>query len=200
MRVALSTAVHPFSAFDEINTKKLASYPKAIAIIVLFYIAKVLENTSSGFLFTTVTPRNYNTLFTIAQTIGLVLLWSVVNWLVCTLFEGKGRFREVFVASSYSIIPLVIYTFIRVISSHFLPLAGLDFMDAIYVLVLIYTFYLLCVAMMNVHEFTFTKFLITSAITIFGMLLVVFIGFMIVILLQQFWNFIYAIYMELSFR
>lgn len=200
LRVALSTAVHPFSAFDEINTKKLASYPIAIAVIVLFYIAKVLENTASGFLFTTVTPRNYNTLFTIAQTIGLVLLWSVVNWLVCTLFEGKGRFREVFVASSYSIIPLVIYTFIRVISSHFLPLAGLDFMDAIYVLVLIYTFYLLCVAMMNVHEFTFTKFLLTSAITIFGMLLVVFIGFMIVILLQQFWNFIYAIYMELSFR
>ncbi|MBE6727439.1 MAG: hypothetical protein E7562_02190 [Ruminococcaceae bacterium] len=200
LRTALASAVHPFKAFEEIKVKKYGSLVIACVVIALFYVAKVLETTASGFLFTTVTSREYNTLFTLAQTIGLVVLWAVVNWLVCTLFEGKGRFNEVFVASAYSIIPLVIYTFIRVITSHFLPLDGLAFMDALYVLVLIYTFYLLCVAMMSVHEFTFTKFLLTSLVTVFGMLLVVFIGFMIIILLQQFWNFIYAIYMELTFR
>lgn len=200
LRTALSTSVHPFRAFDELKGKNLGSIPIALVITVLFYIAKVLETTASGFLFTTVSERNYNTLFTLAQTIGLIVLWSVVNWLVCTLFEGKGHFKEVFVSSVYSFIPLILYTFIRVISSHFLPLDGLAFMDALYVLVLIYTFYLLCVAMMSVHEFTFTKFLLTSAVTVFGMLLVVFIGFMIIILLQQFWNFIYAVYMELTFR
>lgn len=200
LRLALNTMVHPFSAYDELKLKKLGSMPIAIVIIVLFYISKVLESTASGFLFTTVSQRNYNTLFTLAKTIGLVVLWSVVNWLVATLFSGKGRFKEVFVASSYSMIPMVIYTFVKVIVSHFLPLAGLSFMNAVYTVVLIYTAYLLIISMMSVHEFTFSKFILTAAVTIFGMLLVVFIGFMIIILLQQFWNFIYAIYMELVFR
>jgi tetratricopeptide (TPR) repeat protein len=200
LRLALNVPLHPFGTFEELKNKKLWSLPIAAVILLLFYIGKMLETTASGFLFTTVSHRNYNTLFTLAQTIGLVLLWSVVNWLVATLFEGKGRFKEVLAASSYVMIPLTIYSFVRVIVSHFLPLAGLSFMNAVYTIVLIYTAYLLIIAMMSVHEFTFSKFLLTTAVTLFGMLLVVFIGFMIIILLQQFWNFIYAIYMELVFR
>ena len=200
LRLALNAPLHPFGTFEELKNKKLWSLPIAAVILLLFYIGKMLETTASGFLFTTVSQRNYNTLFTLAQTVGLVLLWSVVNWLVATLFEGKGRFNEVLVASSYVMIPLTIYSFVKVIVSHFLPLAGLSFMNAVYTIVLIFTAYLLIIAMMSVHEFTFGKFLLTAAVTLFGMLLVVFIGFMIIILLQQFWNFIYAIYMELVFR
>ncbi len=200
LKAALSTSVHPFKAFEEIKYKKLGSVVIASVITALFYISSMLEDTASGFLFTDVSQREYNTLFTIAQTIGLILLWSVMNWLIGALFEGKGRLSEVFTASAYALIPLILYTFIRVISSHFLPLSGRDFMDAIYVIVLMYTFYLLSIAMMATHEFTFPKFLLTFAITIFGMFLVIFIVFMIIVLLQQFWNFIYAIYMELAFR
>lgn len=200
LRTALSSSIHPFSSFNDVKNKGLGSVVIAVVITALFYISKVLEATASGFLFTDVSQRNYNTFITLAQTIGLVVLWSVVNWLVSTLFEGKGRFKEVFIASSYALIPLVIYTFIFVISSHFLPLSGLAFMNAVNTIILMYTFYLLSIAMMSVHEFTFTKFLITLAVTIFGMLLVIFIAFMLIVLLQQFWNFIYAIYMELTFR
>lgn len=200
LRTALNAPLHPFSAFNDLKSKKLGSMPIAIVIVLLFYVGKVLESTASGFLFTTVSQRNYNTLFTLAQTIGLVVLWAVVNWLVSTLFAGKGHFKEVFTASAYAVIPMVLYSFIKVIVSHFLPLSGLNFMNALYVIVLIYTAYLLIIAMMTVHEFSFSKFLLSAAVTVFGMLLVVFIGFMIIILLQQFWNFIYAIYMELVFR
>lgn len=200
LRTALKSSVHPFMAFEDIKNKSLGSIVIAIVITVLFYLSKVLETTASGFLFTDVSQRNYNTLFTLAQTVGLILLWSVVNWLVCTLFEGKGRFNEVFVASAYSLIPLVLYNFVRVITSHFLPLSGRAFMDALYILVLIYTFYLLSIAIMSTHEFTFSKFLLTSVVTLFGMLLVIFIVFMIIVLLQQFWNFFHSIYLELAFR
>ena len=200
IKAALSASVHPFRTFEEIKYKKLGSVVIACVITALFYISRVLEDTASGFLFTDVSQREYNTLFTIAQTIGLILLWSVMNWLISTLFEGKGVFAEVFTASAYALIPLILYTFLRVISSHFLPLVGRDFIDAVYVIVLMYTFYLLSIAMMATHEFTFPKFLLTFAVSVFGMFLVIFIVFMIAVLLQQFWDFIYAIYMELAFR
>lgn len=200
LRTALSSSVHPFIAFEDIKNKELGSVAIAIAVTALFYLSKVLETTASGFLFTDVSKRNYNTLFTLAQTVGLIILWSVVNWLVCTLFEGKGNLKEVLVASTYSLIPLVLYNFVRVITSHILPLSGRAFMDALYVLILIYTFYLLSVAIMSAHEFTFPKFLLTAAVTLFGMFLVIFIIFMIIVLLQQFWDFFHSIYLELAFR
>lgn len=200
IKLFFATAIHPFKVYEELKYKNQFSIVLACVTVCFFYIAKVLEATASGFLFTNVSQSNYNMIYTLAQTIGLVLLWSVVNWLVSSLFSGKGNFKEVFAASSYALTPLIIYKLFRVVLSYILPLSGKGFLDAVYIIVLIYTFYLLSVAMMAVHEYTFTKFLLTSIVTLFGMVLLVFIGFMIVVLLQQFWNFIYAIYMELTFR
>ena len=67
-------------------------------------------------------------------------------------------------------------------------------------IVLLYTFFLLSVAMIIVHEYDFFKFLWTGIITIFMMILVVFVLFMCVILLKQFCSFIYSVYEEILYR
>lgn len=200
LKVALSSMTHPFDSFTAVKYKQQGSWIIAVVMVLLFYVSSVLKSVGSGFLFTDISVNNYNMLYTIAQTIGLVLLWSVINWLMCTLFEGKGTFKDVFVSTSYCLQPIIIMTFIKVIASYFLPLSGMSVLDGIYTVVLIYTFFLLCIATMTVHEFSFSKFILTSIITVLCMLLFIFIMFMLVILLQQFWNFIYSVYMEIAFR
>lgn len=200
LKVSLSAMVHPFDAFTAVKYKQQGSWLIAVIIVLLFYVSTVLKSVGSSFLFTTISVNNYNMLYSLAQTVGLVLLWAVINWLMCTLFSGKGNFKEVFVSTSYCLQPIIIMTFIRVIASYILPLSGMSVLDGIYTVVLIYTFFLLCIAMMTVHEFSFSKFILTSIVTVLCMLLFVFIMFMMVILLQQFGNFIYSVYMEIAFR
>ena len=200
VKALLEVPAHPFRAFEDIKYKKRGSLLIALIIVVLYFFAEALAATSTGFLFCPNSAQTYNIFYTLAQTIGLVLLWSIVNWLMCSLFSGKGSLKEIIVVTAYSLLPLVIYTFIYVGLSHILPLSGGALMSGIQTVLLIYTFYLLAVGMMAIHEYTFPKFLITGIVTLVCMLLAICIGFIVVILLQQFWNFIYSIFMEIMFR
>lgn len=200
VKTFFTVVAHPFRGFEDVKYKKQGSLVIALILIVLFFFATALQATSTGFLFCQNSARTYNILYTLAQTVGLVLLWSIVNWLMCTLFSGKGSLKEILIVTAYSLLPLIVYTFIFVGLSHILPLSGAGLMSGIRTVILIYTFFLLAVGMMTVHEYTFPKFLITSVVTLVCMVLAVCIGFIMVILLQQFWNFLYSIFMEVVFR
>lgn len=90
--------------------------------------------------------------------------------------------------------------FIRVVLTNFIPLSGAGVITGIETILLIYTFFLLSVAMIKVHEYDFFKFLLTGIVTLFFMILIVFIIFMCAILLMQFGSFIVSIYEEVVYR
>ncbi len=200
VKTALSSTVHPFKAFDEIKSKQMGSIIIALVILVLYYFSNVLEAVGSGFLATNVVIYRYNTLYTLIKTVGIVLLWTICNWLISSSFEGKGRFKDVLVATTYSLIPLIVFTYIKVILSHILSISGLKIVDAIGVVVLIVTFFILCIAIMSVHEFDFFKFLLTAIVSVLFMILVAFVIFVVIILLQQVGNFFTSLFSEILYR
>lgn len=200
VKTMLKTPFHPFDTFTAVKYKGLGSVKIASVIVVLFYLVSVLETTASGFLFLRTDLQHYNTLVTLAKTIGIVLLWAISNWLVCTLFSGIGKLKEIYISTSYALIPMICFIFLRFALSYVLPLSAMSILEGIRVIVLIYTFFLLSIGLMTVHEFSFSKFIGTGAVTVFCMVMVVFIVFMVVILLQQFWNFAYSIVMEAFYR
>ncbi len=200
LKLPFRTAIHPFDSFNEIKQYNQGSFTAAIVITVLLYIAFTFKATLSGFLFKTTTPANYNMLYTLLQTVGLLLLWSIANWLVCSLFSGKGTFKEVFISTTYSLVPLVIYTFVSTLLSNFLSSTAMSVVDGIQIVVWIYTFFLLAIAMMTVHEFDFFKFILTTLVVFFFMIVIVFIGFMFIMLLSEVAGFAVDIYEEVVFR
>lgn len=200
IKLAFSTPFHPFESFRTLKEKKQGSVIIAAIITILFYVSGVLKVTSSGFLYTNTLLKNYNSLFTLGSTVGLLLLWSVSNWLVCTMFQGKGTLKEVYTASSYALIPFVFYAFIEVILSNFLPYSCSGILNGIGIAVLIYTIFLIIVAMVEVHEYDFFKVILTGIVIIFLMILIVFIILMCAILLRQFGSFIVSVYEEIAFR
>lgn len=200
VKLALVSPIHPFGVFDDVKYKGKGSITVALVIVFIYYVSKVLEATASGFLFTRSDPTTYNTVYTLLGTVGLVMLWSVCNWLVASLFSGNGKLKDVVIATSYSLIPIVVYTFIRIILSHMLSLSGLSIMDGLYTVVLIFTFFILSIAIMTAHEYDFFKFLSTSVVTVFLMILVVFIIFLVGILLGQVGNFVVSVFQEIFYR
>lgn len=195
-----SVLFHPFQAFYDVKYKKAGSVKIAAVLTVLLTLSSALSDTYSGFLFLTSNAENYNVLFTIAQTAGLLIVWSVVNWAVCSVMNGKGRLKDIYVASAYAILPLIIYNFVFILLSHVMTLDSVEIMTSIYMVVLIYTFFLLSTGMMAVHEYDFKKFILTAVVTCLLIFLVVFIGFILIILLQQFGNFLYSVFMEVVYR
>ena len=81
-----------------------------------------------------------------------------------------------------------------------MPLSGKALLDGIYVVILLYTVYLLCVAFTTIHDYSLSKLIATTVVTVLCMLLVIFVIFMVVILLQQLFEFVYSIFIEVIYR
>ena len=105
-----------------------------------------------------------------------------------------------FIATSYALIPLTFYTYIRVVLSHVLSMAGLSIMDGLHTVILIFTFFILSVAIMTAHEYDFFKFMSTSIVTVLFMVLVVFVIFLVGVLLQQVGEFAVSVFQEVFYR
>jgi len=200
-KLMMSVPFHPFNSFDDLKYKNQGSVQIAVGITIMFYIASVLNVIATGFLYSDTLLRNYNSLYTLGSTVGLLLLWSVCNWLVCSMFSGKGNFKEVYISTSYALVPWILFQFVRVVLTNFiLPMATSGLITGMETMLLIYTFFLVTVAIIKVHEYDFFKFILTSIVTLFFMILVVFIIFMCAILIMQFGSFIVSIYEEVAYR
>lgn len=200
LRCFVSSLFHPFQAFYDVKYKKQGSLKIAVSVTVGFILSEILKDTCCGFLFHTSDAQSYNVLFTLAKTGGLLVVWTIINWATCTIMNGKGRLKEIYIVSSYAMTPMVIYNVLYLLLSHVMYLDGVDALTSIQIVVLAYVFFILCIGLMTIHEYDFPKFMLTSIVTVLFMILIVFIAFTLVILLQQFWNFLYSIFMEVMYR
>ena len=200
IKLPLVAAFHPFDTFNEVKQYSQGSVTAAVIITALLYIAFTLKATLSGFLFKTTSPAGYNMLYTLLQTVGLLMLWCVADWLVCSLFSGKGSFKEIFIVTTYSLVPLVIVTFAEFVFTHLFSSSVMSVVYGIETAVWIYTFFLIIVGMISVHEFDFFKFALTGIVVVFFMIIIIFVGFMFVMLLSEVSSFVADIYNEVILR
>lgn len=200
LRTALTTPFHPFQAFQALRTQKATSLLLACIFVVVFYLARVSQDLYGGFMYIIVDKANYNALFTLFGSVGILLLWVVTNWGICMLNDGKGSFMEVFCMSAYSMMPMIAYSVIFTVGSHVIPATSTDSFAMIGTILSIYTVLLLLIGMTVVHEYTFFKSIGMAIVTVLCMALAVFVLCSVVLLSQQFITFITSIVQELRVR
>ena len=200
LRIALRTAIHPFESLSDIKHKKMGSVLIATAFMLLFYIATVLTELKGGFMFKITDLSNYNAVLPLIGTVGIVLLWTVANWLVCILFEGKGKIKEIYCASCYCLLPLIVYNFTYVILSNVLiPSANSPF-ELLGNICYLFTGVLLLLSVTVIQDFTFFKAIGTAIATVIGMAIVAFILFSMLTLWQEILGFILSVFNEVTLR
>lgn len=199
-RLMFSTMLHPFDSFRQIKEKKKGSLVLCGILLVLFFVLQVMRTTGSGFLFSGFDAATFSSLMVLVRSVGLVLIWVVVNWAVSTLFEGKGRMKDILVVTCYSLIPLLIETVLFIALSHFLTNSESAILQLLWYAACLYTFALLTVGTMVIHDFSLKKFIGTGVLTLLGIALLVFIFFMLGILLQQLGTFLTTLFTEVIYR
>lgn len=98
----------PSSELYEMKYYKLWTIWPTVIILLCWFAAEVLSAYSTDFKFNYRNLTEINILYTLGATIGLYLMFVVVNWAVTTLMDGKGKLREIFCATSYALIPGVL--------------------------------------------------------------------------------------------
>ncbi len=197
---ALNSVIHPFDTFYRLKNKGEGSVIVALGVLLLYYVSRVLCDIYSGFTFKIFEPAEYNSLETLLGSLGVALLFVIVNWGVCVLAEGKGKLKEIFIVTCFALIPEVLNSVLNLALTNILIPEEAAILTVITVVCHILALIILCVGLMAVHEYDFFKFLLTTVLTLLGMALVVFIIFMLFILFQQLFDFIGSIFTEIFYR
>ncbi len=198
LNLMLTTMIHPSDNFTDIKEKNLGSIPLCLLIIVLYYAATVLKTIAGGFLFSNYDPTSFNSIIVFVRSVGLVVLWIVSNWLICTLLGGKGKLKEIVIVTCYSLLPLIIEGVLYIVLSNMLLPVEAGFLSIMKTLALIYAGLMLIIGMLKIHDFSMGKFLWTTVLTVFGMAVIIFLLIMLIILVQQFGAFVITLVTEIS--
>ncbi len=197
---ALSAVVHPFDTFYRLKSKKEGSAIVALGVLVLFYVSTVLCDLYSGFSFKIFEASTYNSFETLLGSVGVAILFVIVNWGVCVLAQGKGKIKEIFMVTCFALIPQILNSILQLLLTNILIPEEGAILTVISVVCLIVSAVVLCIGIMTIHEYDFFKFLGTTVLTVLGMLLVVFIIFMLFILFQELFKFIGSLFTEIFYR
>lgn len=190
---------HPFDGFWDLKHEQRGSIRGSIFWIILLIISFQYRTMSSGYL---VNPTREigNVVVTILSVLLPIFLWCIANWCLTTLFDGEGSFRDIFIATSYALIPMVLFTIPLTIASHFVLVAELEVISFLYGLSYVWTGFLIFFGSMVTHDYTFGKNVLVCVGSIVGIAFILFLALLFVSLINRIIGFIYSIINEIYLR
>jgi hypothetical protein len=186
LRFGLYVVVHPFDGFERLKKERRGTPFAATIILALVVLTFVFARQYTGFIFNRVDLSKINLLVEIGSVVLPFLLWTFVNWGLTTLMEGKGTLKDVYVASAFALIPVILTVVPLTIVSNFLiqeegafyyMLMGFGLGWAVLLLIL--------GATMVTHEYDFRKTIFTCISTLLGMAFALFLGLLFIALTEQ---------------
>ncbi len=196
---AFHVIFHPFDGFWDLKHEKRGSVRAGATYLVLTILAFYYQAIGRGYV---LNPReNYSSLLTVVLSVCLPLfLWILANWCLTTLFDGEGSFKDIFIASTYSLVPMIIVLIPTTIASNFVLAKEADILSVITTIGFIWLGILLFFGMMVTHDYSMGKGIGTTLGTLLGMICIMFIALLFSTLLGKLVSFVTNIVTEIQFR
>ena len=193
------TIFHPFDGYWDLKHEKRGSLRAAITILGMTIVAFYYQAIGQGYMLNP--TGGYSSLIGVILSVCSPLaLWVIGNWCLTTLFDGEGSLKDIFIASCYSLMPMVLILIPTTIASNFLIKEELDILSVIIAFAFIWTGLLLFLGMMVTHDYSMMKNVLTTVGTILAMICIMFIALLFTTLLGKLVSFVTNIVTELQFR
>ena len=172
----------------------------ATIYILLWVLSNVVVHEVTSFLFNETGLQLVSIQNEFSKVLILTLLFCIGNWSITTLMEGEGRFRDIYMVFGYSTLPLSLINIPLAFLSLSFTYSESAYYSILTVLAGIWFFFLLFTGIMTVHQYTVSKMLATTVLTVVAMLALAFIYLLFFHLISEFVMYVTAIWQELSFR
>ncbi len=190
---------HPFDGFWDLKHEKRGSLRAAITIFAMVVVTFYYQAIGQGYLLNP--QETYASLFGVILSVAAPFaLWTISNWCLTTLFDGEGSYKDIFIATCYALMPVVIIMIPTTLASNFLVSEELDILSVINAFAFIWAGILIFLGTMVTHDYAMGKNFLTTAGTIIGMIIIMFIAILFTTLLGKLVSFITNIVTEIQFR
>lgn len=194
------TITHPMDGYYWIRHRDYGSVPLAILMVILFSLSFTANRLLASFVVNDLDPRGVDVIFELMGVLSFYLLLCVSNWSITCLMNGEGRMKDIAIAVGYGTVPMTAVMVAATIISQFIADDEQAFYGIIIGLGIAYGIIMMLMGIMQVHNYTLGKTLLTLLLTFLAALIIVFLLLLLSNLLGMVYNFFYSVYTELIFR
>ncbi len=194
------TITHPMDGYYWIRHRDYGSVPLAILMVILFSLSFTANRLLASFVVNDLDPRGVDVLFELMGVLSFYLLLCVSNWSITCLMNGEGRLKDIAIAVGYGTVPMTAVMVAATIISQFIADDEQAFYGIIIGLGIAYGIIMMLMGIMQVHNYTLGKTLLTLILTFLAALIIVFLLLLLSNLLGLVYNFFHSMYTELIFR
>lgn len=161
---------HPFNGFYEIKRENRSSVKTATIIYLLLGVLIALNYRFTNVIF--VPKVGVNIAYELLVLALILILWVVSNYLVCTVSDGEGSIKNVYIATSYSLSPIIIILPIIILLSNVLTYQEIVFYHFGYLAMIVWCTFLVFFMIKDIHNYSVSKTIKVIFVSFFTMLII----------------------------
>ncbi len=191
---------HPIDGSYGIAREGRASWASSSILLLIFMIEYVINKYLCGFLQKTVREGRYDIFSDVGTIVIVIVALTACNYLVCTINEGEGTVKKIYTFFCYSLMPYILLTPVNFIMSHILTNNEQFIITLINFVMIAWVLVLGILGMKEVNNYTGKETFKVICLTIFTILIVALLIFIIYVLWAQVFEFIAAVFGEVVYR
>ncbi|MCR5188866.1 MAG: YIP1 family protein [Treponema sp.] len=200
LRYSLYVIGHPADGYWDLIHAKRGSYAAANFMVILAMLTHIWKLRYTSFLFINVNWEEVNVIKEFATILLPLVIFVICNWASTTLFDGKGHLGDIYMGTGYALTPYCLLQIPMIIMSNFITKDEGAFYEVLNTVSFVWVLVLLFMAMMMIHQYSFGKTLLFTFITIFAMLVFIFIMMLFFSLISQGVAYFVSLVREVIFR
>ena len=200
LKYSLHVITHPFDGFWDLIHEKKGSIAAANTFLALFLIIRVLKLICTNFQFISAPVQHINVFEEMGSLLLPFIVLCVANWAMTTLFEGKGRFKDIYMGMCYALVPYIIIQLPMILVSNMLTYEEGSFYSVLLSFSVIWCVFLVFIGLMEIHDYGPGKTFIFLIVTVVGAGVILFLMLVFFSLLSDAVAFFVSFYREIVFR
>lgn len=200
LKFAKHVMFHPFDGFWDLSHEGRGTLAAAHTFLAMFLLTWVLNLMYTNFQFINAPVQYINIYEQCGSLLIPFLILCLSNWSLSTLFDGKGRFQDIYMAMCYALVPFILIRLPLILVSHMISFDEASYYTVLMSLSTVWSVFLVFVGLMQVHDYGPGKTIIFVIATIFGALVILFLILVFFSLLSDAAGYFISLYREIVFR
>jgi len=191
---------HPVDGAYGIAHEGRANWVVSTIILVLFIAEYIINKYTCGFLMKTVREGRYEIFSDIGTVLVVVIALTASTYLVCTINDGEGTVKKLYTMFCYTLMPYVVLTPVVYLLSHVFTNNEVFLLTMLNLLIYGWIGVIAFVGLKEVNNFKMNETVKVIFLTVFTVLILALLIFILYVLWAQVFEFVSAIFGEVVYR
>jgi tetratricopeptide (TPR) repeat protein len=191
---------HPIDSFYYRKYENYLSITSASILYVLMFLEYLYAQYQTGFIFNSNSIEHTSLIILITKFFGPIILFIISNYLVSSINDGEGRFKDIYIGTIYSLVPYWLFLLPLTWVSRILTFNEAFIYSFSLEIMICWSAVIVFIMIKELHGYTISETIRNILLTLFCMIISVLVIFILYVLFKQLIDFVYSVIQEVILR